>query len=147
VPDIRPTEKPNTGYPAGFSTQHSNFKYLVKLEINKSIRGIEGFIFPYLKHSILYNKAVKVLRRHFGRFYELIWLSLQFGRISIYFPNPVSGQKSGNSNPVSRRIPDVKKGWIIRCIPTECTYIMAVIRYRYLHNAPSQNYKQLLAIM
>jgi hypothetical protein len=24
---------------------------------------------------------------------------------------------------------------------------MAVIRYRYLHNAPSQNYKQLLAIM
>jgi hypothetical protein len=37
------------------------------------------------------------------QFYELIWLSLQFGRISGYFQYPVS-----------RQIQDIQKGRIIR---------------------------------
>jgi hypothetical protein len=55
-------------------------------------------------------------------FYELLWLSLKFGRISGYFQYPVSGHISGKTNPVSGRIPDIKKGRVIRldirCIPS-----------------------------
>jgi hypothetical protein len=46
--------------------------------------------------------------------------SLQFGRISGYFQYPVSGK----ANPVSGRIPDIKKAEFsgqpdIRCIPSQ----------------------------
>jgi hypothetical protein len=34
------------------------------------------------------------------RFYELLWLPPQFGRISGYFPCPVSDRISGKANPV-----------------------------------------------
>jgi hypothetical protein len=42
IPEI--WRRPDTGYPAGFST----FKCVVKYEINEDIRCIEGFLFPYL---------------------------------------------------------------------------------------------------
>jgi hypothetical protein len=53
----------------------------------------------------------------------LIWLSIQFGRISGYFQYPVSDRISGKADPVSGRVPvpDIKKGRIIRqdvrCVP------------------------------
>jgi hypothetical protein len=50
-----------------------------------------------------------ISRRHFWKFYEFLWFSLQIGRISGYFQYPVSGRISGKSNPVSCRIPDIKK--------------------------------------
>jgi hypothetical protein len=66
---------------------------------------IKGFLFKYLPHSIFYINAITVSRK----FYELILVSIQFGRISGYFQYPVTGQISGNSNPVSGRIKDIKK--------------------------------------
>jgi hypothetical protein len=99
LPDIRPFKKPNTGYPAGFSTQH--FNCLVKYEINN-----EGFLFPYLKHKIFSIKAVTVSKRHFWEYYELVWIFFQFGRISGYFEYPASqirypaGRISGASLPL-----------------------------------------------
>jgi hypothetical protein len=45
-----------------------------------------SFPLPVLKKIVFfYIKAVKVSRRHFWKFYELIWFPLQFGRISWYF--------------------------------------------------------------
>jgi hypothetical protein len=50
-----------------------------------------------LNFDIKALKAVMDARRHFLIFCELIWLSLQFGRISGYFQYPVSGRISGKS--------------------------------------------------
>jgi hypothetical protein len=56
---------------------------------------------------------------------------LQFGRMSGYFQYPVFGRISGKSNPVPvfGRIPNIKKGQIIRCISVKYRY-----RYWYLKN-------------
>jgi hypothetical protein len=77
----------------------------------------------YWKLSFFTSKSypVMVSGRHFWKLYELIWLSLQFGRISDSFQYPVSGRISGKSNPLSGRIPDIKKDGLsglldIRCI-------------------------------
>jgi hypothetical protein len=82
------------GYPANLKVGYrisgrifnSAFKCLVKDEINKYVTCIEGFLFTYLKQSICLhqNSTATVSKRHFWKFYELIWLSLQFGRISGY---------------------------------------------------------------
>jgi hypothetical protein len=92
---------------------NSAFKFLVRYDIKKGIRFFKGFHFRYLKHSIFYSTAVTVSRRLFWKFYELIWLSLQFSRISHrmsgYFQFPIFGQISVKTNPVSGRIPDFKK--------------------------------------
>jgi hypothetical protein len=79
------TNNGSTGYPANLKVRyriserilHSTFKYLVKLEINKHIICIEGFLFRYryiklVAFLIFYAKAIKVSRRHFWKFYNLI---------------------------------------------------------------------------
>jgi hypothetical protein len=59
IPDIRPD---------------STFKYLVKSEINKSIRCIDCFLSPYLTHVIFYTNAlpVTVVRRHTVLYLEIL---------------------------------------------------------------------------
>jgi hypothetical protein len=118
---------PDTGYPveawyriSGGGRIHwifglilnSTLKNLVKYEINEDIRCTLLKVFSCRTEDIafFYIKAVKLSRRHFWKCNELIWLSFKFGRIS------------GESNPVTGRIPYIKNGRInrpdIRCIPT-----------------------------
>jgi hypothetical protein len=86
--DIRPA-----GYPANLKAG-----YRISGRLSGAGRILDLFIFCYVN-------AATCSRRHFlKKFYELIWLSLQFGRISGYFQYPVSGRISGKVNLVSGRI-------------------------------------------
>jgi hypothetical protein len=69
IPDIRPDI-------------NSTCYCLVKYKINKRHQMYWSISFPVLKQSIFYFKAVTVSRINFWKFYELMWLSIQFGRIS-----------------------------------------------------------------
>jgi hypothetical protein len=42
------------------------------------------------------------------------YIGIPIGQVPGHFQYPVSGRISGKSNPVSGRIPDIKKGRIIR---------------------------------
>jgi hypothetical protein len=50
----------------------STFKCLEKYETHKDIRCIANFLFPYLKQSFYFIKAVTVLRKNLLKFYKLI---------------------------------------------------------------------------
>jgi hypothetical protein len=61
LPDIWPAGNPanlNAGYRILGRIYNSTFKCLVKFEINKNTKRIEGFLLPYFKLSIFFVKAV-----------------------------------------------------------------------------------------
>jgi hypothetical protein len=123
LPDIWPAGYPAyliAGYRLSGRIFNSTITWLVpvKYEINKDIRCIWGFLFPYLKHtgSIYLHQRSNGFKKTFLRFYDLIpvWLSIKIGRISGYFQYRLSGRRSEKANPVSGRIRDIRKGRIIR---------------------------------
>jgi hypothetical protein len=94
----------NTGYPAGFSTQHAN-EIWIKQRLKIKWRFL--FFHSYQQYSIFLHQAVpkKIVT-------EMLWFEMYFqlGRISGHIQYLVSGRIAAKSNPLSSRIPDIIEG-------------------------------------